>query len=88
VGDVRLEQDSILILQTPFNSGWHAFRMASQFRSRGLRPPRSAGQSRRAQGRTALPQSWLLTGAVITGLSALLLAILLWRKPRLAVSLA
>jgi uncharacterized membrane protein YfhO len=31
---------------------------------------------------------WLLTGVVITGLSALLLAILLWRKPRLAVSLA
>ena len=31
---------------------------------------------------------WLLTGAVITGVAALLLAILLWRKPRLTVSLA
>jgi uncharacterized membrane protein YfhO len=31
---------------------------------------------------------WLITGGVISGVSALLLAILLWRKPRLPFSFA
>jgi uncharacterized membrane protein YfhO len=90
VGDVRLEQDGILILQTPFNSGWRAFqdgRPVSVVRADAglLALPVKAGEHR-VELRYRNP--WLLTGVVITGLSALLLAILLWRKPRLAVSLA
>jgi uncharacterized membrane protein YfhO len=89
VGDVRLEQDGILILQTPFNSGWRAVQdgrpvpvVRADFGLLGL--PVKAGEHR-VELRYRNP--WLLVGVVITGLSALLLAILLWRKPRLAVSL-
>ena len=89
-GDVRLDQDGILILQPPFSSGWHAVQdgrpvpaLRADFGLLGL--PVKAGEHR-VELRYRNP--WLLTGAVITGLSALLLAILLWRKPRLAVSLA
>jgi uncharacterized membrane protein YfhO len=90
VGDVRLEQDGILILQTPFNSGWRAFqdgRPASVVRADIglLGVPMKAGEHR-VELRYRNP--WLLTGGVITAVSALLLTILLWRKPRLAVSLA
>jgi uncharacterized membrane protein YfhO len=90
VGDVRLEQNGILILQTPFNSGWRAFqdgRPASVVRADIglLGVPMKAGEHR-VELRYRNP--WLLTGGVSTAVSALLLAILLWRKPRLAVSLA
>jgi len=90
VGDVRLERDGILVLQTPFNSGWRAFqdgRPVSVVRADVglLALPVKAGEHR-VELRYRNP--WLITGGVITGVSALLLAILLWRKPRLAVSLA
>lgn len=89
-GNVRLDQNGILILQTPFNAGWRAFqdgKPVSVVRADAglLALPVKAGEHR-IELRYRNP--WLLTGAVITGLSALLLAILLWRKPRLAVSLA
>jgi hypothetical protein len=90
VGDIRLAEDGILILQTPFNSGWRAFengRPAPVVRADIglLGVPMKAGEHR-IELRYRNP--WLLTGGVISGLSALLLAFLLWRKPRLAVSLA
>lgn len=89
-GHVRLEQNGILVLQTPFNAGWRAFqdgKPVSVVRADAglLALPVKAGEHS-IELRYRNP--WLLTGAVITGLSALLLAILLWRKPRLAVSLA
>jgi hypothetical protein len=89
-GDVRLEQDGILVLQTPFNSGWRAFqdgRPVPVLRADVglLALPVKAGQHR---VELHYRNPWLITGGVITGVSALLLAILLWRKPRLAVSLA
>jgi uncharacterized membrane protein YfhO len=89
IGDIRLEQNGILILQTPFNPGWRAFqdgRPAPVLRADiGLLAlPVTAGEHR-IELRYRNP--WLLTGIVITGLSALLLALLLWRKPRLAVSI-
>jgi uncharacterized membrane protein YfhO len=89
-GDVRLDQNGILVLQTPFNPGWRAFqdgKPVSVVRADVglLALPVKAGEHR-IELRYRNP--WLLTGAVSTGLSALLLAILLWRKPRLAVSLA
>ncbi len=90
VGDVRLEQDGILILQTPFNPGWHAVQdgqpvpvLRADFGLLGL--PVKAGEHR---VELHYRNPWLLAGVVITGLSALLLAILRWRKPRLAVSFA
>jgi uncharacterized membrane protein YfhO len=89
-GDVRLEQNGLLILQTPFNPGWHAFQdgqpvpvVRADIGLLGV--PVKAGEHR-IELRYRNP--WLLTGAVITSIAALLLAILLWRKPRLAVSLA
>jgi uncharacterized membrane protein YfhO len=89
-GDVRLEQDGIVVLQTPFNSGWRAFqdgRPISVVRADVglLALPIKAGQHR-VELRYRNP--WLITGGVISGVAALLLVILLWRKPRLAVSLA
>jgi uncharacterized membrane protein YfhO len=89
-GDVRLEQDGILVLQTPFNSGWRAFqdgRPISVVRADVglLALPVKAGEHR-VELRYRNP--WLITGGVISGIAVLLLAILLWRKPRLAVSLA
>jgi uncharacterized membrane protein YfhO len=89
-GDVRLEQNGVLVLQTPFNPGWHAFQDGQPVpvvrADVGLLAlPVKAGEHR-IELRYRNP--WLLTGVVITGVSALLLAILLWRKPRLAVSLA
>ena len=89
-GDVRLERDGILVLQTPFNSGWRAFqdgRPVSVVRADVglLALPVNVGEHR-VELRYRNP--WLITGGVITGLAALLLAVLLWRKPRLAVSLA
>jgi uncharacterized membrane protein YfhO len=90
LGDVRLAEDGILILQTPFNSGWRAFengRPAPVVRADIglLAVPLKAGEHR-VELRYRNP--WLLAGALISGLAAVLLAILLWRKPRLAVSLA
>jgi uncharacterized membrane protein YfhO len=90
VGDVRLERDGILVLQTPFNSGWRAFQdgqPVSVVRADAglLALPVKVGEHR-VELRYRNP--WLITGGVITGVAALLLAILLWRKPRLAVSLA
>lgn len=90
VGDVRLEQDGILILQTPFNSGWRAFqdtRPVPVVRADiGLLGVAVKAGEHRIELRYRNP--WLLTGLAISGLSALSLAILLWRKPRLAISLA
>jgi uncharacterized membrane protein YfhO len=90
VGDVRLEQDGILILQTPFNSGWRAFqdgRPASVVRADVglLGVPTKAGEHR-IELRYRNP--WLLPAAVVSALAALVLVLLLWRKPRLATSLA
>jgi hypothetical protein len=90
VGDIRLPQDGILILQTPFNSGWRATengRPASVVRADIglLGVPMKAGEHR-IELRYRNP--WLLTAGVISAVSALLLAFLLWRKPRLAGSLA
>jgi uncharacterized membrane protein YfhO len=89
-GDVRLEQDGILVLQTPFNPGWRAFQDGQPISvvraDVGLLAlPVKAGEHRVD---LHYRNPWLITGGVITGVSALLLAILLWRKPRLAVSLA
>jgi uncharacterized membrane protein YfhO len=90
VGDIRLEQDGILILQTPFNSGWRAFqdnRPVPVVRADiGLLGVAVKAGEHRIELRYRNP--WLLTGLAISGLSALSLAILLWRKPRLAISLA
>jgi uncharacterized membrane protein YfhO len=90
VGDVRLEQNGILVLQTPFNPGWRAFQdgqpVAVVRADAGLLAlPVKAGEHRIE---LHYRNPWLLTGIAITGVSALLLALLLWRKPRLAVSLA
>jgi uncharacterized membrane protein YfhO len=89
-GDVRLEQDGILVLQTPFNPGWRAFQDGQPISvvraDVGLLAlPVKAGEHRVD---LHYRNPWLITGGVITGVSALLLAILLWRKPRPAVSLA
>jgi len=89
-GDLRVDRDSLLVLQTPFNPGWHAFQdgqPVSVVRADVglLALPVKAGEHR-VELRYRNP--WLITGGVITGVAALLLAILLWRKPRLAVSLA
>ena len=90
VGDIRLPQDGILVLQTPFNPGWRAFqdgKPVSTVRADIglLGVPLKAGEHR-IELRYRNP--WLLTGVVITSGAAVLLALLLWRKPRLDVSLA
>jgi uncharacterized membrane protein YfhO len=89
-GDVRLEQDGILILQTPFNPGWRAFqdgKPVSVVRAdAGLLGLPVKGGEHKIELRYHNP--WLLAGALITGVAALLLAGLLWRKPRLTVLLA
>lgn len=89
VGDIRLEQKGILVLQTPFNAGWHAFQDGQPVpvvrADVGLLAlPVKAGEHR-IELRYRNP--WLLPGVALTGVSALVLAVLLWRKPRLAVSL-
>ena len=86
VGDIRLEQNGILVLQTPFNPGWRAFedgRPVAVVRADiGLLAlPVKAGEHR-IELRFRNP--WLVPGAIATGVSLLLLALLWWRKPRLA----
>ena len=78
VGDIRLAQDGILILQTPFNPGWSAFengRPAPVIRADIglLGVPMKAGEHR-VELRFRNP--WLLAGGVISGIAALLLALL------------
>ncbi len=89
-GSVSLEQDGVLVLQTPFNPGWQAFQdgqpvpvVRADIGLLGV--PVKTGEHR-IELRYRNP--WLITGGIITSGAALLLAILLWRKPRLAVSLA
>ena len=89
VGDIRLEQNGLLVLQTPFNPGWRAFQDGQAVpvvrADVGLLAlPVKAGEHR-IELRYRNP--WLLAGVAMTGVSALLLAFLFWRKPRLAVSL-
>lgn len=89
-GDVRLEEDGVLILQTPFNSGWRAFQDGRRIpivrADAGLLGVQITGGEHRVEFRYRNP--WLLPGMMISGTATLLLAFLLWRKPRLAGSLA
>lgn len=89
-GVVHLDDNGLLILQTPFNPGWRAFQNGeptpvtrADIGLLGL--PVKAGEHK-MELRYRNP--WLLPGTIITGLSLLLLTIGLWRKPRLAISLA
>ncbi|HEX8899575.1 MAG TPA: YfhO family protein, partial [Chthoniobacterales bacterium] len=89
-GDLRLDQNGILILQMPFNRGWHAYQdnepvpvVRADAGLLGI--PIKAGEHR-IELRYRNP--WLVPGAIVSGVAFLLLALCLWRKPRLAVSLA
>jgi len=84
-GDVRLEQNGVLILQTPFNSGWHAFQdgqpapvLRADIGLLGV--PMKAGQHK-LELRYRNP--WFTPGVVTTLCSLLLLALARWRWPRL-----
>jgi uncharacterized membrane protein YfhO len=87
-GDVRLEQNGILILQTPFNSGWRAFQdgqpapvLRADIGLLGV--PMKAGEHR-LELRYRNP--WLIPGVATTLCSLLLLALARWRWPRLAIA--
>ena len=89
-GDVRLAQNGLLILQTPFNPGWSATQdgqPAAVVRADVglLGVPLKAGEHKVA---LRYRNPWLLPGAAITGLALLLLAAGWWFKPRLDRSLA
>jgi uncharacterized membrane protein YfhO len=85
-GKTRSEQADLLVLQTPFNRGWQAFldgRPAATVRADiGLLGVALDPGEHNVVLRYRNP--WLLAGAVISGVALLLLAILRWRKPRLA----
>src|SRR5438067_3008724 len=87
-GSVRLDQDSILILQTPFSPGWRAFQdcqPASVFRADiGVLGVALKAGEHKVELRYRNP--WLLPGMVTTLCSLLLLAVGLWRWPRLATA--
>ena len=88
-GDLRLEQNGILVLQMPFNPGWRAYQdnqLVAVVRADAglLGVPIKAGEHR-IELRYRNP--WFVPGAMISGVAFLLLAVGLWRKPRLSVSL-
>lgn len=87
-GDVRLDQNGILILQTPFNSGWRAFQdgqpapvLRADIGLLGV--PMKAGEHK-LELRYRNP--WLIPGVVTTLCSLLLLTLARWRWPRLATA--
>jgi len=89
-GDLHLEQNGILVLQTPFNPGWHASQDGQAVLTVRtdvglLGVPVKAGQHK---VELRYRNVWLLAGAGLTGLSVLVLTALWWRRPRLAISLA
>jgi hypothetical protein len=89
-GDLHLEQNGILVLQTPFSPGWHASQdgqPVSTVRADVglLGVPVKAGQHK---VELRYRNVWLLAGAGVTGVSVLILAVGWWRRPRLASSLA
>jgi uncharacterized membrane protein YfhO len=87
-GDVRLEQNGILILQTPFNSGWRAFQdgqPAPILRADiGLLGVAVKAGEHKLELRYRNP--WLIPGLVTTLCSLLLLTLARWRWPRLATA--
>lgn len=87
-GDVRLAQNGILILQTPFNSGWRAFQdgqPAPVLRADiGLLGVAVKAGEHKLELRYRNP--WLIPGVVTTLCSLLLLALARWRWPRLATA--
>ncbi|MFN2623934.1 MAG: YfhO family protein [Chthoniobacterales bacterium] len=85
-GNIRLEQDGLVILQTPFNPGWHAFQdgkpKPSLKADAGLLAfPLDAGEH---QVELRYQNPWLVAGIITSLCSLLLLAIARWRWPRLA----
>jgi uncharacterized membrane protein YfhO len=85
-GDIRLEQNGVVILQTPFNSGWRAFQdgqPAPVLRADiGLLGVAVKAGEHKLELRYRNP--WLIPGLVTTLCSLLLLALARWRWPRLA----
>jgi uncharacterized membrane protein YfhO len=85
VGDVRLDHDGILILQTPFNQGWHAFQddrpvPVVRVDAGLLGLPVKAGEHKIE---LHYRNPWLWIGTVTTAVAAILLLLARWRWPRL-----
>jgi uncharacterized membrane protein YfhO len=87
-GNVRLDQDSILVLQTPFNRGWHASQdgqpapvLRADIGLLGV--ALNAGEHKVA---LHYRNPWLIPGTVVSLCSLLLLAVGLWRWPRMATA--
>lgn len=87
-GSVRLDQDSLLVLQTPFSPGWRAFqdgRPAPVLRADiGLLGVAVNAGEHKVELRYRNP--WLIPGIVTSVCSLLLLALGLWRWPRMATT--
>jgi uncharacterized membrane protein YfhO len=87
-GDVKLDQNGLVILQTPFNRGWKAFQDGKP------RPVLKADAGLLAVALDAgehkvelhYRNPWLIPGSLISLGALLLLAIGLWRWPRLNVA--
>ena len=87
-GDLRLEQNGILVLQMPFNRGWRAYQdnqLVSVLRANaGLLGVAIKGGEHRVELRYRNP--WLVPGAIITLCSVLALGLARWRWPHLAIA--
>jgi len=87
-GSVRLDQDGVLVLQTPFNSGWRAFQDGQPkpvLRADvGLLGVALNAGEHKVELRYRNP--WLIPGVVTTLFSLLFLALGLWRWPHLATA--
>jgi uncharacterized membrane protein YfhO len=84
-GDLRMDKDGVLVLQTPFNPGWKAFQdgqpVATGRVDAGLLGlPVKAGQHKIV---LQYRNPWLWTGACLTALALVLVVAARWRWPRL-----
>lgn len=89
-GDVRLDNNGLLVLQTTFSPGWTATQDGQatpvvRADAGLLAVPLKAGEHKVG---LRYRNPWLPPGAVVTGVALLLLAVTWWRKPRLAQLLA
>jgi membrane protein YfhO len=88
-GSIRLTEKSILVLQTPFDLGWHAFqdgRMAPVLKvDTGLLGVALDEGEHAVELRYRPP--FLYPGAAVSCVSLLILGASLWRWPRLALPL-
>jgi len=85
-GNIRLEQDGLVILQTPFSGGWHAFQdgkpKPSLKADAGLLAFSLDAGEHQLELRYRNP--WLVAGIITSLCALLLLALARWRWPRLA----